>query len=163
MKTLLLPIDFSGATRAVLEVAREMLGQPGGEVILLHSLPPPLMTTEFGLGLELVQEAMDASERAARAQLEKLARPLRAEGAIVDVVLRRGAPAPHVLDLAQQRHVDAIVVGSHGRTAFYDLLVGSTTHALLRKAACPVVVAPTHMVENSLREAGAELAEAVVH
>jgi nucleotide-binding universal stress UspA family protein len=34
-------------------------------------------------------------------------------------------------------------MGSHGHTALYDLLVGSTTHQVLRKAKCPVVIVPS--------------------
>jgi nucleotide-binding universal stress UspA family protein len=33
-------------------------------------------------------------------------------------------------------------MGSHGHNAFYDLLVGTTTHGVLRKATCPVVIVP---------------------
>jgi nucleotide-binding universal stress UspA family protein len=33
-------------------------------------------------------------------------------------------------------------MGSHGHTAFYDLLVGSTTHGVLMRANCPVVIVP---------------------
>jgi universal stress protein A len=34
------------------------------------------------------------------------------------------------------------VLGSHGHTAFYDLLVGSTAAGVLKHAPCPVVVVP---------------------
>jgi nucleotide-binding universal stress UspA family protein len=35
------------------------------------------------------------------------------------------------------------VMGSHGHTALYDLLVGSTTHGVLMRAQCPVVIVPS--------------------
>jgi universal stress protein A len=149
MKTLLLPLDFSDATRAVLQVARDLLTMPGGHVILLHCLPPPLVTNEFGLGLGLVQETMAAHQFAAQGRLEDLARTLRAEGITAECVLKDGAPAREALNLAGDRHVDAIVVGSHGHTAFYDLLVGGTTQAMLRKATCPVVVVPPALVATA--------------
>jgi len=34
------------------------------------------------------------------------------------------------------------VMGSHGHTALYDLLLGSTTHGVLFRAPCPVVIVP---------------------
>jgi len=38
------------------------------------------------------------------------------------------------------------VLGSHGHTAFYDLLVGSTTHGILLRAKCPVLIVPANKV-----------------
>ena len=49
---------------------------------------------------------------------------------------------PHILKTAEEQRADFIVMGSHGHTAFYDFLVGSTTHGVLKSAPCPVVVLP---------------------
>jgi nucleotide-binding universal stress UspA family protein len=45
------------------------------------------------------------------------------------------------------------VMGSHGHTAFYDLLVGSTTHAVLKRAKCPVVIVPPRAQPEPKRRA----------
>lgn len=47
--------------------------------------------------------------------------------------------------LAEQGRLaaDAIVLGSHGHGALYDLLVGSVAEGVLRRAPCPVVVVPS--------------------
>ena len=37
---------------------------------------------------------------------------------------------------------DLIVLGSHGHTAAYDLLIGSTTQTVLRRSPRPVLVVP---------------------
>ena len=42
-----------------------------------------------------------------------------------------GAPSPHIIEQAQRVSADYIVMGSHGHTALYDLIVGSTTHGEL--------------------------------
>ena len=46
------------------------------------------------------------------------------------------------MEQAKKLGADYIVMGSHGHTALYDLLVGSTTHGVLMRAACPVVITP---------------------
>ena len=53
-----------------------------------------------------------------------------------------GAPAPLILEEAEACGADYIVMGSHGHTPLYDLLVGTTTHGVLKKARCPVVIVP---------------------
>jgi nucleotide-binding universal stress UspA family protein len=53
-------------------------------------------------------------------------------GQAVSVILARAAALK----------ADYIVLGSHGHGAVFDLLVGSTTQGVLRKAPCPVLVVP---------------------
>jgi nucleotide-binding universal stress UspA family protein len=54
------------------------------------------------------------------------------------------APDVHreVLVQAQAAGADLLVVGSHGRSGFEHLLLGSVTEKLVRRAACPVLVVP---------------------
>ncbi len=51
---------------------------------------------------------------------------------------------PHVPDgivaEARSHGVDAIVIGSHGRTGLRHALLGSTAEKVVRKAPCPVLV-----------------------
>ena len=142
MKTLLVSVDFSAATRAVIETAVELAKASRAQVILHHSLMPPIVTTEFGIGAEMVQETIEISEKGARHQLFHLEDELTARGLDAASVLSSGPAAERILELAAKRKVDAIVLGSHGHTAFYDLMVGGTTHAVLRKATCPVIIVP---------------------
>ncbi len=142
MKTLLVSVDFSAATRAVIDTALELAAPANAKLILHHTLVPTLVTTEYGLGVEMLREAMLVSEKAAHHQLEHLEDELTARGADVGTVLNHGSAASAILEAAKKHRADLIVLGSHGHTAFYDLIVGSTTHAVLKKATCPVLVVP---------------------
>ena len=44
-------------------------------------------------------------------------------------------------DLAKEKHVDIIVMGTHGRTGLKRLLLGSIAEDVLRHAECPVFLA----------------------
>jgi len=63
-----------------------------------------------------------------------------------------GAPAPLILAQAESEKADYIVMGSHGHTALYDLVVGSTTHQVLRKARCPVMIVPPPVKKAARRK-----------
>ncbi len=82
------------------------------------------------------------SEKASAKQLNRLAERLQQAGVAVETVQLNGVPVTEILAQAEQVKADYLVLGSHGHTAFYDLLVGSTTHGILLKAPCPVVVVP---------------------
>jgi universal stress protein A len=55
-----------------------------------------------------------------------------------------GEAAPEILRIAQQEHVDLIVIASHGRTGWRRLVHGSVAEKVVRQATCPVltIVAP---------------------
>ncbi|HSI09791.1 MAG: universal stress protein [Rariglobus sp.] len=142
MKTILTPVDFSSATRAVLATALELARTTGGEVVLLHAVQPPVITTDYGLSLEVMRETLALSEAAAKKQLAHLEKLVAAKGVAVSSRLTNGFAAGNIIDAAKKVRAAYIVLGSHGHTAVYDLLVGSTTHAVIKKAPCPVVIVP---------------------
>lgn len=142
MKTILTPIDFSAATALVIDAAVELAKTGASQIVLLHVVQPPMVTSDYGLALENVQEIFAVSEKAASRQLKHLAEELREQGVSARTVQLSGAPVPGVLETADKVKADYIVMGSHGHTALYDLIVGSTTHGILKKAACPVLVVP---------------------
>ena len=142
MKTILTPVDFSQATRDVVQATVNLASPLGAHVLLLHSLQPPLITTDYGIGIEVLHETLAINEKAAVRQLEHLKKLLTAKGLVADTLLVNGQAAPNIIDQAVSLGADYIILGSHGHTAFYDLLVGSTTHMVLQKSPCPVIVVP---------------------
>ncbi len=142
MKTILTPVDFSSATRGVIAVALDLARTTGGRVVLLHAVQHPVITTDYGLTAEVLQQTIEANETAARRQIAHLEKSLADQGVAVTSRLAGGFAAGNIIEEAGKLHADYVVLGSHGHTAFYDLLVGSTTSAVLKKAPCPVVIVP---------------------
>jgi nucleotide-binding universal stress UspA family protein len=142
MKTILAPVDFSGVTEAVIAQASALATTFGGRVLLLHVMQPPVITSEYAPFLENIGEIVAVGEKAAAKQLIRLQEQLQTAGIPADTLQYTGAPVTFILQQAEKNEADYIVMGSHGHTAFYDLLVGSTTHGVLQKSPCPVVVVP---------------------
>lgn len=142
MKTILTPVDFSAATARVIEAALELARGSDGKLVLLHIVQPPIVTSDYGLAMENVQEILAVSEKAAARQLSHLASQVKAKGGDARVMQINGAAVTGILESAERLKADYIVMGSHGHTALYDLLVGSTTHGVLKRATCPVLVVP---------------------
>ena len=137
MKTVLVPIDLSTTTDSVCEAAASLAAGLGAKLILLHIVQPPVITSDYGIAIENIEEIVAVSEKLARLQAKHQNQNLTAE-----IVQLTGAPVPLIIEEAKKRAADYIVMGSHGHTAFYDLLVGTTTHGVLKKAPCPVLVVP---------------------
>ena len=142
MKTVLVPIDFSTATSRVLEAAVSLALATDGRIILVHVVQPPLLTSDYGLAMESFQEAIAISEKHSAKRLAELREQVQSRIDQVTTEQASGAAIPEIIEQAKKHQADYIVMGSHGHTALYDLLVGGTTHGVLRKASCPVVIVP---------------------
>lgn len=82
----------------------------------------------------------DEASRAGRKLGEQLA-ALQAEPP-PDKLLKRGAPAPVLTEVAENSGADLIVIGKHGGTGLDERLLGSVTQNVLYHTGCNVLLAP---------------------
>ena len=142
MKTILVPVDFSPVTKAVVDEASSLAQSCGGKIVLLYVVQPPVLVAEYGGVIEDVVPLIEAADKAATQLLAQWRDYLKESNVTVKTVKIEGFPAKEIIDQAKSAGADYLVMGSHGHTAFYDLLIGSTTSGVLKKAPCPVVVVP---------------------
>jgi len=60
----------------------------------------------------------------------------------IDCELAMGTPVREILSRATTLPCDMLVMGTHGRSGFEHLVLGSVTEKVLRKAECPVLSVP---------------------
>ena len=142
MKTILAPVDFSSATPRVLAEAVALARPFSGRLVLLHVTLPPFVASDDVGAAETIVELTKFAEKAASKELSRLREMLRDQGITAETVRMTGSPALAIVDQAKALAADYIVIGSHGHTAFYDLFVGSTASAVLKKSPCSVVIVP---------------------
>ncbi len=140
-KTILVPIDFSPMTPRVVREAVAFARQTGGRPAFLHVIQPPLVVTDMGgMTLEDTAQLMTDARTWANKRLARLRLRLRTRGIEAETILETGAPVRCILAETKRMKASHILIGSHGHTAFYDLLIGSTARGVLKRANCPVVV-----------------------
>jgi nucleotide-binding universal stress UspA family protein len=143
MKTILVPLDFSAASDLVVEAAARLARPFDARVVLLTVIQPPAVLAEYTPILETIAEITAAGEKNAARQLALIERKLSEEAVRAESIVATGSPVPMILEQAKETAADYIVMGSHGHTALYDLLVGSTTHGVLARARCPILIIPS--------------------
>src|SRR5688572_18779978 len=79
----------------------------------------------------------------AEAALRSAADGMHAAGVEVTTYARQGDPADAILDVAEEQHADAIVVGNKGMTGAERFLLGSVPNKLSHHAPCSVVIIRT--------------------
>ncbi len=154
IKRILCPIDFSEFSGRALDYAVALAGWYEARVTALH------VYTEwpnFGMlpAIEanaLAQLRSTAADREAGRQHMRTFADCHARSDVqIDISLQE-SPNLHreILAQAETLPADLLVVGSHGRSGFEHLLLGSITEKVLRKARCPVMVVPPHASEVGL-------------
>lgn len=136
---ILLPVDGSeGSLRAARHVAGIAALAPGLQVHLLNVQPPG---DDWMVRRMLKAEELDALENEwgesaiapARAILQQAGVPYTEH-------IVKGEVAPSIVQLANEQGCDQIIMGSHGRSAWGGLLLGSVASRVLHLTDIPVTL-----------------------
>lgn len=141
-KVLLLPVDGSKTAEAAARFAEDIARAEQDTVLVLG-------VAERALFGQMEDEAVTAAlhgymsgvvaEEAGRIQ----AAGIDAEELVVDAVSTEEA----ILEVARERQVDVIVMGTHGRSALARAVIGSVADRVMRHATVPVVLVPLRSEE----------------
>ena len=157
MKNLLVAIDFSKSSDAVVREASRLAKQLNAKLWLLHAAPneaAPLAieTSQFSdYSPEVVtmpgdvQMARDISAEELKREhreLQHISANLRADGLEAQALLAKGSPAPTICEKALEHNAEMIILGSHGHGILHKALLGSVSEAVLRHARCNVLIVP---------------------
>lgn len=156
--------SLSLPTRYALEAACcEFLEQPSPErrVLLLHVIPVPSdPSPRWGrppgsLSLFPPTNSQRCEARRALSQARALLEYLGVPDDVIEVLVRAGVPADELVQVARERDVDLLVLGSRPPSRFQTLrrvVFGSTTRRVLRLAPCRVLLAhpPRHSGSGDL-------------
>lgn len=134
-------VEFAGADDAVLARAAALAREHRASLVLFHVVE--------GAGALLFGEAADDQEsRQDRARMSTLAEFLKKDGLDAQGVLGYGNPAQELVRLANEHHIDLLVLGTHGHRFLADLALGHTVAPVLHRLTIPVLVVPTSARER---------------
>ena len=97
-------------------------------------ITPPLQT------IPPYEDMREAFLDGAEVMLEKAKAPLREAGVEVETMVRFGHPATEILSELDEGGYEMIVMGSHGRHVFGEVLLGSVSYRISHHAKCPVLI-----------------------
>ena len=158
MKKVLIAVDETEGSKAVLSVFQNMV-RPPESVVLVHvqQLEGKSMMIDM-LGeaeLDTLREAMAGTEykEALDRKSEKILNFYRKElenGGLVSVktVVRAGITSEEILKIAQEEGVDLIVTGYNGKSFMQRMVTGSISKDIEKNAPVPVLVAKNPTAEE---------------
>ena len=143
MKRIVVAVDFSPVTAAILDTAATIAIAGGCKLYLVHVAPAFVADLKTVRVPQHERDFIADKLREEHRDLQALAEDLRQKGCDVEPLMVEGdRPVGKILDEAERRKADLIVIGSHGHGPVYNMLVGSTSEGILRKAHTPVLIVP---------------------
>ncbi len=154
-KNILIPTDFSENSNLAFRHAVMLARQNNAQIYLLHVIPPLDQSMKNYLSTYMDQKIVDEMEQnKMQSHQEDLKKELQnfTQTELGDfpedlkrfvcITVEVGQPVAKILEVAVEKDIDVIVMGTHGRGIIEHAFLGSVAEKVLRKAHCPVFVVP---------------------
>lgn len=161
MKLILVPTDFSEPAAHALRYAGSLAQRLGARVRLMYAdyfVPPVDFSASAAVEFALTSdEAADTAKK----QLIKLAEGVLPRGVAFETRVVIDSPVPAIVEEVRSCGADLVVMGTHGRTGFRRLIVGSVTEAVMRIVPVPLLAISPLADERRMKNPSGRLVCAV--
>jgi nucleotide-binding universal stress UspA family protein len=152
IKKILVPVDFSECSDHALDVAIAIARKLGASIELLHAYELPVLASPEGAifaGPETMRGLMDQAAEQLGKRIEARS---RFEVPLTSIAMQ-GPAWSAIVERARSLPADLIVMGTHGRTGFVRMVLGSVAERVVRSAEVPVLTVhpPNHVERGSTR------------
>lgn len=79
-------------------------------------------------------------ELARKKKIQPIREALEREKVYYKTEILHGRPAPTIIELANQKNFDLVVIGSRGLNPLSEMVLGSVSHKVVNHVNCPVLV-----------------------
>ncbi|TFG11911.1 universal stress protein [Candidatus Thorarchaeota archaeon] len=136
VKSILVAVDGSEHSEKAVRYACAMGPPLEAEVILLHVVPMLVSATPYHDTVS--DQPFSALQKVGEDILAK-AKEIAGNCPVTDMI-DHGDPAQRIMEIAEEKNVDLIVMGSRGVSGIKRLFVGSISDKVTNQAPCPVMI-----------------------
>ena len=140
-KKILVPYDGSKYARSAFKMALEFADKYDSKIIILTCLVKPAYRGVWYQDSRHTDAILKREEKAAKENISKLIATNRTEIPIAVKVIPTIDVSGQIVSFAKSQKIDLIVMGSHGKTGFDKVLLGSVAQKVSQKAQCPIMIA----------------------
>jgi len=147
-QNILCPTDLSDPSLRSLTYAAAIARWYGARLTVLHVVPT-IAPVALPPGLSEPQQVFAVTPREViLGELNRVVELVGATDLEPALSVLDGDPTRVIVEQAVATGADLLVMGTHGRSGFERLLIGSIAEKVSRKAPCPVLLVPPHLAEG---------------
>lgn len=139
-KNILVPFDLSAQSTRSFKIALDLAKNYNSKITLLTCLEGDAWHHKY-YDARADSELIKKQKKVTKEHLEKLESLADKNNVSVkSQILTSKSVVNDIVTFAKSRKYDLIVIGSHGRTGFDKLLLGSVANGVSQKSTCPVLI-----------------------
>jgi nucleotide-binding universal stress UspA family protein len=140
-KKILCPTDFSDPAVKALETAAGLAMDYSAELLVVNVVEPiPTVSASDTFPLTYLQQYLREAESAAQKRLKELVTKVVPAKIKVHPLILTGQAALQIVDLADKKKVDLLVIATHGQTGLKRWVFGSVTEKIIKLTSRPVLI-----------------------
>jgi len=137
---ILYPTDFSDVSMKAVNYVKQLKDAGAKEVTVLHVIDErTLVVPDVFSGIDFMAIENELM-RIAEEECNRIVAEFLDKGLNAKFRVEKGIPFLEILKAAQKEDVSLIVIGSHGKSNIEEMLLGSVSEKVIRKAVRPVLV-----------------------
>jgi len=140
LKTIVVGTDFSVCSARALSYAVSLAASQNARLHIVHVLTEPVQPLDVVGALPYIDAGTrNEWQKTAEERLGKECRAAEKRGVKSACEVIWGRPSDALVDRASEMKASLVVIGTHGRSAFEQLLLGSTAERIVRRSPIPVL------------------------
>ncbi|MCW8859203.1 MAG: universal stress protein [Deltaproteobacteria bacterium] len=137
--TVLVAVDFSDSSDNAFQMALAMAIRFSARLLVLHVINEPVDLRGFYVPHISFEKLEEEIEEGAKKMMESFCRRNLTTFENFECLIVPGLPYEQIIQQAEEKSADLIVLGTHGRTGLDHVLFGSTAEKVVRKSPVPVL------------------------
>jgi nucleotide-binding universal stress UspA family protein len=150
IKKILYATDLSKNSSYAFLFATDMARRHDARIVILHVIEriPPYAEVYTGITDEMKRKQQEEIVEELKKLLGEFCRKAEAQigppcvELVSKILVPRGHPPEEILNIADEEHCDAIVLGTHGKGFLAHTFLGSVSSAVLHRTRKPVFIIP---------------------
>jgi len=147
MKKIVLPTDFSDNALNAINYALQLFKDKECTFYLLNTYTPMIYTYEYQINADqYMMEAVDLVKKNSQTRLDELLISLKKKynnpKHTYTTISSFSVLSDEVVDFTVKHNIDLVLMGTKGASKAREVLFGSNTIHVIKKAKCPVLVIP---------------------
>lgn len=146
IKTILCPVDFSDASARALKNTLLMVKKHKAKIIILNTyLPYFISSLRIEVDLKKENENLKTLHQQ---EMNSFLKQFSLEGVDHSILIKDGDTNQIINNIALEKNLDLIIIGTTGKNNFGKLLIGGVTEKLIREMPCSIITTKSSDIVN---------------
>ena len=136
-------VDFSHITDELVKRTTQLADLYGAKCWFMHVAAPDPDFVGYDVGPQYIRDSRATTLRNEHQKLQEFKEQCEKMGVDSEALLVQGPLFETISGEVEKLNIDLIVLGSHGRSRLYELIVGSVCEHLLKHSKVPLYILPS--------------------